>query len=67
MSANLVYHAKTKHVELDVHFVREKIADNKLKVKVELEMTGSYDGGIMAIELALLFCHSQMLLVNCNR
>ncbi|KAE8713459.1 hypothetical protein F3Y22_tig00110209pilonHSYRG00092 [Hibiscus syriacus] len=32
MSANLIYHAKTKHVELDVHFVRENVATNKLKV-----------------------------------
>ncbi|KAE8692571.1 hypothetical protein F3Y22_tig00110833pilonHSYRG00322 [Hibiscus syriacus] len=32
MSANPIYHAKTKHVELDVHFVRENVAANKLKV-----------------------------------
>ncbi|KAE8682231.1 Detected protein of unknown function [Hibiscus syriacus] len=32
VSANLVYHSKTKHVELDVHFVREKVAAEKLKV-----------------------------------
>ncbi|KAL4355505.1 hypothetical protein GQ457_06G016660 [Hibiscus cannabinus] len=31
-SANPVYHSKTKHVELDVHFVREKVASNKLAV-----------------------------------
>ena len=24
LAYNLVYHAKTKHVELDIHFIREK-------------------------------------------
>lgn len=25
LANNPVYHAKTKHVELDIHFVREKV------------------------------------------
>ncbi|KAL4361728.1 hypothetical protein GQ457_04G015660 [Hibiscus cannabinus] len=45
----------------------KKWHDQKILPRGELEMTGSYDGGIMAIELALLFSHSQMLLVNRNR
>ncbi|KAH1114277.1 hypothetical protein J1N35_007655 [Gossypium stocksii] len=32
VSANLVLHSKFKHVELDLFFVREKIADGKLSV-----------------------------------
>ncbi|KAE8736295.1 Tetratricopeptide repeat (TPR)-containing protein [Hibiscus syriacus] len=32
MSENPVYHSKTKHVELDVHLIREKVAAMKLKV-----------------------------------
>jgi hypothetical protein len=25
MSANLVHHKRTKHIELDIHFVRERV------------------------------------------
>ncbi|KAD3068183.1 hypothetical protein E3N88_36063 [Mikania micrantha] len=33
LSANPVFHARTKHVEVDFHFVREKVAQGKLKVQ----------------------------------
>jgi len=33
LSANPVFHARTKHVEVDFHFVREKVAQGKLSVK----------------------------------
>ncbi|GMI70341.1 cysteine-rich RLK (RECEPTOR-like protein kinase) 8 [Hibiscus trionum] len=32
LSMNPVFHSQSKHVDLDVHFVREKIADNSLRV-----------------------------------
>jgi hypothetical protein len=32
MAANLVHHRRTKHIELDIHFVREKVALGKLHV-----------------------------------
>ena len=31
--ANLVFHAQIKHVEIDVHFVREKIAIKGLEIR----------------------------------
>ncbi|KAJ0483795.1 putative RNA-directed DNA polymerase [Helianthus annuus] len=33
LSANPVFHARTKHVEVDFHFVREKVAQGKLNVQ----------------------------------
>lgn len=33
LSANLVLHARTKHLELDLHFVRDKILSNSLSVR----------------------------------
>ena len=32
MAFNLVLHSRTKHIEVDVHFIQEKIASNQLKV-----------------------------------
>ena len=32
MSKNPVHHRRTKHIELDIHFVREKVALGELRV-----------------------------------
>jgi hypothetical protein len=32
LASNPVYHARTKHIELDVHYVRDAVLQNKLKV-----------------------------------
>jgi hypothetical protein len=32
MSSNPVHHKRTKHIELDVHFIREKVAVGQCKV-----------------------------------
>jgi len=32
MSRNPVHHRRTKHIELDIHFVREKVAVSELHV-----------------------------------
>jgi hypothetical protein len=38
LSTNPVFHAPTKHVEVDFHFVREKVAQGKLSVSLSLQM-----------------------------
>lgn len=33
LASNHVYHAKTKHIEVDYHFVREKVINRDIAIK----------------------------------
>ena len=64
LSANPVHHRRTKHIELDIHFVREQVALGRIRVLHDLTaqqfadvMTkGLPTSGVLSILCTCILC-----------
>ncbi|CAN6724204.1 unnamed protein product [Malus baccata var. baccata] len=67
LSFNPVQHQQTKHIEVDVHFVREKVATNKLLVQFVSSKEQFVDILIKGLSASLFCVHCNNLMLRSSK
>ena len=49
LSANPIFHARTKHIEIDFYFVRERVANKQLEIRFIFSKDQVADGFTKAL------------------
>lgn len=63
LSENLIFHRQTKHIEIDVHFMREKIGKEEIMLKYALGRRPVVDIMTKALRQELFEFHRNKLRV----